>query len=48
MTGPVGIYAAERLGIAALSGGLAAVLIAWVLGAFWVGRARFAAARVDG
>lgn len=48
MTGPVGIYAAERLGTVALSGALAGVLIAWVLGAFWVGRARFAAARVDG
>jgi Cu-processing system permease protein len=48
MTGPVGIYVAERLGTAGLSGGLAAVVIAWALGAFWVGRARFGTAPVDG
>ncbi|MDR5684477.1 MAG: ABC transporter permease [Armatimonadota bacterium] len=46
--GPVGIYVAERLGTVGLSGGLVAVLVAWALGAFWVGRTRFARAPVDG
>jgi Cu-processing system permease protein len=41
VTGPVGIYAADRLGTAGLNGLMLAVLVAWMVGAFLAGRARF-------
>lgn len=41
VTGPVGIYAADRLGTTGLNAVMAGVLVAWAAGAFLAGRARF-------
>lgn len=41
ITGPVGIYAADRLGTVGLHGLMVAILMAWTAGAFLAGRARF-------
>jgi Cu-processing system permease protein len=41
VTGPVGIYAADRLGMGGMNALMIGILVAWALGAFLAGRARF-------
>lgn len=41
VTGPVGIYATDRLGTAGLNALMVGVLVAWTVGAYLAGRARF-------
>jgi len=41
LTGPVGLYAADRLGFAGLLGALVLILAAWTGGAYLLGRKRF-------
>ncbi|HXF82372.1 MAG TPA: ABC transporter permease subunit [bacterium] len=41
LTGPVGLYAVERLGLFGVLLGLTAIPIAWTVGAFWYGRRAF-------
>lgn len=41
VTGPVGLYAADRLGVGGMNGLMVAILLAWAVGAYLIGRARF-------
>jgi Cu-processing system permease protein len=41
VTGPVGIYAADRLGMGGMNALMVGILLAWTIGAYLVGRARF-------
>jgi hypothetical protein len=41
LTGPVGLYAADRLGLPGLLAALAGVMLIWTAGAYRLGRTRF-------